>query len=144
MAGRRPLVLIVEDEPDMLLLLRLTLEEEGFDTCLAADGATALRRVDEDRPDVVLLDLMLPVLDGWGVLAELRARRRAPPVVVCSALDGAAERRRAAELGAATYVTKPFEVGRLLRALREVLPGRGAAPEAAGRSRLGLGGAAPA
>jgi DNA-binding response OmpR family regulator len=144
MRGARPLVLIVEDEPDMLLLLRWTLEDEGFDTCLAADGATALRRVDEDRPDAVLLDLMLPVLDGWSVLAELRSRRGAPPVVVCSALDGAAERRRAAELGAAAYVTKPFEVGRLVRVLRGALPGRAAARTEVAGPGVGLGDAAPA
>jgi DNA-binding response OmpR family regulator len=120
----RPLVLIVEDEPDMLLLLRLTLEDAGFETCLAADGETALRRIDAERPDVVLLDLMLPVLDGWGVLAELATRPAGPPVVICSATDGRRERTRAAELGAVAFVPKPFEVEDLVRVLREALAHR--------------------
>ena len=77
----RPKMLIVDDEPDVLLTLRMILESEGFDPLLAADGETALRRVDEERPDLVVLDIMMPVLDGWFVLAELggrptRARRR--------------------------------------------------------------------
>ncbi len=131
----RPLVLIVEDEPDMLLLLRLTLEDAGFDTCLAADGETALRRIDAERPDLVLLDLMLPVLDGWGVLAELATRAGGPPVVICSATDGRRERTRAAELGAAAFVSKPFEVEDLLRVLREALGGR-RLPRQAGAAAL--------
>jgi len=143
----RPLALIVEDEPDMLLLLRLTLEHAGFETCLAADGETALRRIDAERPDVVLLDLMLPVLDGWGVLAELATRTAGPPVVICSATDGRRERTRAAELGAVAFVSKPFEVEDLVRVLREALEGR-RAPRQVGapaipdvlvdRGRLGL------
>lgn len=131
----RPLVLIVEDEPDMLLLLRLTLEDAGFDTCLAADGETALRRIDAERPDLVLLDLMLPVLDGWGVLAELATRSAGPPVVICSATDGRRERTRAAELGAAAFVSKPFEVDDLVRVLRETLGGR-RLPRKAGAAAL--------
>ncbi|MDP9232212.1 MAG: response regulator, partial [Actinomycetota bacterium] len=64
-------MLIVEDDPDVLLILRVNLESAGFDTTLAADGDTALRRIDIDPPDAVLLDLMLPIVDGWDVLAEL-------------------------------------------------------------------------
>ena len=74
----RPRVVIVEDEPDTLLLLRINLDAAGFEASLAADGATAMRRITAERPDVVLLDLMLPVLDGWAVLAELhRVSQRA-------------------------------------------------------------------
>ena len=70
----KPKVLIVDDEPDVLLTLRMILESEGFDPSLAADGETALRRIDEERPDLVVLDIMMPVLDGWFVLAELGGR----------------------------------------------------------------------
>ena len=72
----RPKVLIVDDEPDVLLTMRMILEAEGFDPALAADGETALRRIDDEQPDVVLLDIMMPVLDGWFVLAELAGRSR--------------------------------------------------------------------
>ena len=129
----RPLVMIVEDEPDVLLVLRISLEAAGFDTTLAADGVTALRRIQLERPDLVLLDLMLPVMDGWGVLAELSTNADSPPVIVCTAKRGPRDVARAQELGAAEYVTKPFDVehltvliGRVLeRRHGEVLPDRG-------------------
>ncbi len=94
MSGK-PKVLIVDDEPDVLLTLRMILEAEGFDPTLAADGETALRRIDEESPDLVVLDIMMPVLDGWFVLAELAGRARRPCVVVCSAKSSDADRARA-------------------------------------------------
>lgn len=124
----RPRVLIVDDEPDVLLTLRMILEAEGFDTALAADGETALRRIDDEQPDVVLLDLMMPVLDGWYVLAELAGRTRRPRVVVCSAKTAAADRQRARDLGADEYLTKPFDPDRLVTVICGVL--------ARGRSRV--------
>src|SRR5205807_10003183 len=78
-------VLIVDDEPDVLLLLRVNLEAAGYQTVLAADGETALIKIDESDPDVVLLDIMMPVMDGWGVLRALSERDNAPRVVVVSA-----------------------------------------------------------
>ncbi len=117
----RPKVLIVEDEPDMLLLLRINLEQAGFDASLAADGATAMRRVASERPDVILLDLMLPVMDGWAVLADLGTREVAPPVIVCSAKSSPRDLARAFELGAAEYVTKPFDMEDVLDTVRSVL-----------------------
>lgn len=117
----RPKVLIVDDEPDVLLSLRVILEASGFEPSLAADGETALRRIDEEHPDVVLLDIMMPVLDGWYVLSELSSRSRRPRVIVCSAKTGDADRRRAAELGADDYVTKPYAPEHLIERIREIL-----------------------
>ena len=77
-----PKVLIVDDEPDVLLLLRVNLDAAGYETVLAADGETALGRIDDSSPDVVLLDIMMPVMDGWGVLRALSERDNAPRVVV--------------------------------------------------------------
>ena len=88
----RPKVLIVDDEPDVLLTLRMILESEGFDPSLAADGETALRRIDEEHPDLVVLDIMMPVLDGWFVLAELAGRNKRPGIVVCSAKSSETDR----------------------------------------------------
>ena len=119
--SERAKVLIVDDEPDVLLTLRMILEAEGFDPLLAADGETALRRVDEERPDLVVLDIMMPVLDGWFVLAELGGRDRRPAVVVCSAKSGDSDRARATDLGADEYVTKPFEPDDLVDIIRAVL-----------------------
>lgn len=121
MIHAKPRVLIVEDEPDMLLLLRINLESAGFDTSLAADGATAMRRIDAERPDLVLLDLMLPVMDGWAILAELHTRQGSPPVVVCSAKGGPRDVTRARDLGAVDYVTKPFDVDFLIERMWAVL-----------------------
>lgn len=120
MSGRRR-VLIVDDEPDVLLTMRLILESEGFEPALAADGETALRRIDDEQPDVVLLDIMMPVLDGWFVLAELAGRSRRPRVIVCSAKSSPVDIARAEELGADHYVTKPFEPDDLVAIIRATL-----------------------
>ena len=102
-------VLIVDDEPDVLLLLRVNLEAAGYQTVLAADGETALIKIDESDPDVVLLDIMMPVMDGWGVLRALAERDRAPRVVVVSAKSSDRDIVRALTAGALDYVTKPFD-----------------------------------
>ena len=114
----RPLVLVVEDDPDVLQILRVNLEAAGLDTMLAADGDTAFRRIEEERPDAILLDLMLPVMDGWAILAALTSRADAPPVVVCSSRRGEAELDRATRLGAFDYVLKPFDPERVVMAAR--------------------------
>jgi DNA-binding response OmpR family regulator len=114
----RPLALVVEDDPDVLQILRVNLEAAGLDTVLAADGDTALRRIDLERPDVVLLDLMLPVVDGWEVLAGLTSRPDPAPIIVCSARRGDAEVHRAMRLGAFDYIQKPFDPARVVDAAR--------------------------
>ncbi|HZN15957.1 MAG TPA: response regulator [Acidimicrobiales bacterium] len=114
-------VLIVDDEPDILLMLRLTLEAEGFTTALAADGEKALERLDEAQFDVMLLDVMMPVLDGWGVLERLQGRADAPAVIIVSAKTAAQDIARATALGAAEYVTKPFSVSDLKRVIDKVV-----------------------
>jgi DNA-binding response OmpR family regulator len=119
--GKRPRAIIVEDDPDILLILRNTLEDAGFETSLAADGSTAMRRIEAERPQVVLLDLMLPLMDGWSVLAELRERPDAPKVVVCTARVSRVERERAFEMGAVEYVTKPFDVDELVELVWNVV-----------------------
>ena len=102
-------ILIVDDQPDVLLLLRVNLEAAGYETVLAADGETALTRIDETTPDVVLLDIMMPVMDGWGVLRVLSGREAAPRVVVVSARSSDRDVVRALTSGALDYVTKPFD-----------------------------------
>ncbi len=114
-------VLIVDDEPDILLLLRMTLEGAGHETLMAADGEMALRRIDDDTPELVLLDVMMPVMDGWGVLERLREREAAPPVIVVSAMSRAQDASRAMELGAVEYLTKPIDFERLLPLVEEAV-----------------------
>jgi CheY-like chemotaxis protein len=102
-------ILVVDDEPDILLLLRFNLESAGHEVLLAADGMKALERIEADHPDAVLLDVMMPVLDGWGVLERLRDHPAHPPVLVVTAYPSAANEERARSLGAAGFVKKPFE-----------------------------------
>jgi DNA-binding response OmpR family regulator len=114
-------ILIVDDEPDILLMLRINLEAEGYETALAADGETALRRIADEDPDAILLDVMMPVMDGWSVLEALSSRTDAPRVIVLSAKTAGRDVRRALDLGAAEYLTKPFEPESLLATIERVL-----------------------
>ena len=108
-------VLVVDDEPDILLLHRLNLEAAGHNVVLAADGLTALGRIADERPDAVILDVMMPVLDGWSVLARLQADPDSPPVLVVSAKSSPGDIARARRLGAADFLPKPYNADDLLR-----------------------------
>jgi two-component system OmpR family response regulator len=126
-------VLIVDDNPDILLLLETNLRRAGFGIVKASDGEMALRAIEDERPDVVLLDLMMPVLDGWGVMERLAGRPSAPPVIIISAATSQSNVDRAYAMGAVGYITKPFILTEMIDRLREVLavaPGR--RPVAAG------------
>lgn len=132
MSLRRPRVIIVEDDPDVLLFLRLNLESAGYETSLAADGSTAMRRIDNEKPDLVVLDLMLPLMDGWAILAELHRRPDAPRVIVCSARGSSIEQERAREMGVVDYIVKPFSIEELLASVQRAFAlGAGADPLAA-------------
>ena len=115
-------ILVVDDEPDILLLHRVNLESHGHRVLLAADGMTALERIASDHPDAVVLDVMMPVLDGWGVLEELARAPAAPPVIVVSAKSAPADIERARELGAIDFLPKPFDADELARRVQRLLP----------------------
>ncbi len=114
-------ILVVDDEPDILLLHRLNLEGAGHQVLLAADGMKALERIDGDRPDMVVLDVMMPVLDGWGVLEALQTRSLRPPVLVVSAKSAASDIEHAMSMGAAGYLAKPFNATTLLAEVNKLL-----------------------
>ena len=117
------LILVVDDEPDILLLHRLNLEAAGHEVLLAADGMKALERIDIDQPDCVVLDVMMPVLDGWGVLEALQGRLDAPPVLVVSAKSSPADVEHAMSIGARGYLAKPFNAQTLLDQVRALVSG---------------------
>lgn len=119
--GEKTRVLIVEDEPQLLMLMQLELEGAGFATSAAVDGNEALEAMRSDLPDLTLLDLMMPYLDGWAVLEEIRGWERKPPVIVTSAIGLHTERQRAYGMGADGYVVKPFPIEDLLDLIRSVL-----------------------
>lgn len=116
----RPRVLIVDNEPDVLFTMRALLEAEGFDVTLAADGPTARRALGAARPDVVILDVSMPVLDGWYVLAHLAGDDAPPPVIVTSAKAHPLDVARAHALGACDYFVKPWDPEVLVQRARSV------------------------
>lgn len=109
-------ILVVDDEPAMTWALCFSLEADGYRAVSAADGIEALQRMGELRPRAMLLDIMMPRMDGWAVLERMRdlpAEER-PRVIVVSALGAISDRVKAASLGADAYVAKPFEVDEVL------------------------------
>jgi DNA-binding response OmpR family regulator len=104
------------------MVVRVNLEAAGHEVRLAADGRMALDRASAHRPDLILLDLMMPVLDGWGVLDALRDLGNDVPVVIMSALAGQPGTvRRAFELGVDDCIPKPFELDDLLAPVEDIL-----------------------
>jgi DNA-binding response OmpR family regulator len=113
-------VLIVEDDDDLRDLLALMLEDEGFQVDTARHGREALDRASAHMPDVILLDMKMPVMDGWTFAIEFELRYgRSVPILVMTAADHAA--RRALEIGAAGWISKPFRYEQLLELLRSHL-----------------------
>jgi two-component system, chemotaxis family, chemotaxis protein CheY len=106
------IVLVVDDDETIRAALSETLDMEGYPVRLAADGAEALRSVEENPPKVVLLDMRMPVLDGWGFARGLAERGLRPAILVMSAAADA--RRWAREIGASGVLPKPFELDELL------------------------------
>jgi len=116
-------VLIVEDETDLVKLLKYNLEKEGFKVSYATDGTVALAEARRDPPDLVILDLMLPGLDGLEVCRQLRRNERfvRTPVLILSARSEEADRIVGLELGADDYVTKPFSTREVIARVRALL-----------------------
>ena len=114
-------VVVVEDNPDLAFGLRNNLEIEGYEVEVAPDGPAGLAAVRTSDPDLVLLDLMLPGLDGFRVLKTLRDEGRQMPVLILTARGEEADKVRGLHLGADDYVTKPFGVLELLARVRALL-----------------------
>lgn len=131
MSRAKPLVLIVDDEPQIRRFLRASLPAAGFDVLEAADGQAALRATAQDKPDLIILDLGLPDIDGVEIVRRVR-ETTATPIVILSARDQTAAKVDALDLGADDYIVKPFAmeemVARLRAALRHRLQEQGAAP----------------
>jgi DNA-binding response OmpR family regulator len=132
-------ILIVEDETDLVKLLKYNLEKEGFRVNYATDGAIALAEARRDPPDLVILDLMLPGLDGLEVCRQLRRNDRflRTPILILSARSEEADRIVGLELGADDYVTKPFSTREVIARVRALL--RRNAPPAPQRSQVHRG-----
>ena len=131
MASGKTRILIVDDEADLVSVLRIGLEIEGFEVIAASDGEEGLKKAREERPDLVVLDLMLPKLDGYRVCRALKfdERYRGLPIVILSARSGEQDRRLAFDMGADAFVTKPYDMAALVKLIRARLraPSRTAA-----------------
>lgn len=113
-------LLIVEDEPDIQELLEAYLHDAGYETTIAGDGVEALTKFQKDKFDLILLDLMLPKIDGFGVCEFIR-RESNVPILMLTALDGEQEQLRGFQMEIDDYVTKPFSMPILLQKIRAIL-----------------------
>jgi DNA-binding response OmpR family regulator len=112
--------LVIEDDINIADLLRLYLEKDGFTVSLAYDGRAGLTAFENETPDVILLDIMLPVMDGWQVCTEIRKTSKVP-IIMLTAKGELSDKVAGLEMGADDYVTKPFEVKELLARVHAVM-----------------------
>ncbi len=123
MAGMK--IMVVDDDSNICELLRLYLEKEGFETVIASDGAKAVAMFDTEKPDLMLLDVMMPRLDGWQVCREIR-KKSSCPIIMITAKGEVFDRVLGLELGADDYVVKPFETKEVIARIKAVLRRSGA------------------
>ena len=111
-------ILVVEDDRNISDLIRMYLEKEGFEVRSAYDGGKAIEEYDKQAPDMVLLDIMLPVVDGWGVCAHIREKGKTP-IIMLTAKSDVGDRITGLEMGADDYLVKPFEMKELMARIKE-------------------------
>lgn len=118
-----PKILVVDDEPDVVAFIERTLRTEGFDVVSAFDGISALDLVDAEKPDLVLLDLMMPMISGYEVCEQIKAnpQTQAIPVICVSSAHTPDARAHTLRLGAATLIVKPFLPMELVAQIRRYL-----------------------
>lgn len=127
-------ILIVEDEKNIVDILSFNLSREGYDTLEAYDGAAGLKLALEEHPDLILLDLMLPKMNGFDVCKAVREQDSSTPIIMLTAREGESDKVFGLEVGADDYITKPFAIEELLARIRAALRKRPApaAEQAAG------------
>ena len=123
-------ILIVEDEQNIVDILSFNLEREGYDTIEAYDGPTGLKLALEENPDLILLDLMLPGMDGFDVCRQIRRAGHATPILMLTAREEEADKVLGLELGADDYITKPFSMRELLARVKANIRRVGMVPAA--------------
>ena len=116
----QPLVLVADDEPRITRLVAMSLADDGFNVVSALGGEEALRKAEESKPDIVLLDIVMPDIDGFEVMRRLRETRPVP-VILLTAKGSSADRARGLDLGADDYLAKPFHPDELAARVRAVL-----------------------
>jgi len=112
--------LIIEDDGNIAELLRLYMEKDGFTVAIAVNGAAGLAEFERDKPDIILLDIMMPVLDGWAVCREIRTVSNVP-IIMLTSKGETMDKVTGLEMGADDYIVKPFEVGELMARVHAVM-----------------------
>ncbi len=118
-------ILVADDDANICELLRLYLEKEGYEAIIAADGMQALEKFEREKPDLILLDIMMPRLDGWQVCREIRKKSRCP-IIMLTAKSEVFDKVLGLELGADDYVAKPFETKEIIARIKAVMRRSGA------------------
>ena len=113
-------ILVVEDDRNICDLIHMYLVKEGFDVRIAGDGGKAIEEFQKQVPDLILLDIMLPVMDGWSVCAKIRETSKVP-IIMLTAKGEVFDRIQGLEMGADDYVVKPFEMKELIARINAVL-----------------------
>jgi DNA-binding response OmpR family regulator len=118
-----PKILVVDDEQDVVRLLEFRLEKEGFEVITCGDGQTALTMTEADKPDLVVLDIMMPLMDGMEVLRQIRSRRATSriPVVMLTAKTASVTVDEARQLWVSDYIMKPFDPEKLVAKVKKAL-----------------------
>ncbi|MDD2417916.1 MAG: response regulator transcription factor [Oscillospiraceae bacterium] len=113
-------IMVVDDDSNICELLRLYLEKEDFEVCIASNGSQALEMFEREKPELILLDIMMPVLDGWQVCREIR-KKSSCPIIMLTAKGEVFDKVLGLELGADDYVVKPFEAKEVIARVKAVL-----------------------
>ena len=134
--GKR--VLVVDDEQNIVDILRFNLEKEGYEVFTASDGLEGLAQARSCDPDLILLDVMMPEMDGFQVCEKLRSEDKLTPIIMLTAREEEADRVMGLELGADDYVSKPFSVRELMARVRTNIRRQAAITETGGQKKEGL------
>jgi len=120
---RKKKIFIVEDDKNIMDLLTVVLEREGYNVVGVGDGMEALKKIPEVAPQLVILDVMMPKLDGWNVLSTIRANdaTRNLPVLICTNKNLVSDLEKAEKLGATGFIYKPFDINQMLEKVRTLL-----------------------
>ncbi len=123
--GVKSTIMVVDDDPDLVTLIRAILEQKEFNVLCAYDGPQALADLEKQKPDLILLDIMMPEMDGFEVLRRLKAATETSsiPVILLSALNQLKDISTGYEMGADHYITKPFTIAHLMAVIDHLLSG---------------------
>jgi len=118
-----PKIMVVDDEPDVVRMLQFRFEKDGFEVVSCGDGQSALSLAEEEKPDLIVLDIMMPLMDGMEVLRQIRSRRATSktPVIMLTAKTSSVTVDQARQLWVSDYITKPFDPEKLVVKVRKAL-----------------------